>query len=195
DENIDPINWDIECDLAGLTGFTPQFERMKSISSKFRARGLPIAAGGIYATIDPEAVQTIADYLFVGEAEYSWPQFLREWTAGKAQSLYKQETYINMHKSPPPDLSYIRGKDYLYFTVQTSRGCPNNCDFCDVIRVLGRQYRSKTVTQIMKEVMNAQARAVTENVNRPCISREHFLEHGLPTPVSYSMTVMGPIMI
>jgi len=51
DENIAPINWDIECDLVGITGYTLQFERMGLISARFREHGKPVAVGGIYATI------------------------------------------------------------------------------------------------------------------------------------------------
>jgi radical SAM superfamily enzyme YgiQ (UPF0313 family) len=157
DENIEQIDWDLECDLVGVTGYTLQFERMQEICRRFKARGVAVAAGGIYATIDPTAVETIANHLFIGEAEYTWPKFLREWLAGKAQAVYQQLDFIDMADSPPPDLSYIKARNYLYFSVQTSRGCPNNCDFCDVVRVIGRKYRSKPIPQIMREVKNAQA--------------------------------------
>ena len=157
DENIAPIDWNISCDLVGLTGYTLQFERMQAISARFRERGIPVAVGGTYATIDPGKVTGIADILFIGEAEYTWPQFLRDWTAGKANPVYQQDSFIDMKDSPAPDLSYLSAKNYLYFSVQTSRGCPNNCDFCDVIRIMGRKYRSKSIDQIMYEVKNAHA--------------------------------------
>ena len=157
DENVDHIQWNIECDLVGVTGYTLQFERMQEICRRFRERGVAVAVGGIYATIDPKAVATLVDYLFIGEAEYTWPRFLREWTAGKAEPIYQQQDFIDMADSPAPDLSYIRARNYLHFSVQTSRGCPNNCDFCDVVRVIGRKYRSKPIAHIMREVKNAQA--------------------------------------
>lgn len=157
DENIAPVDWTMACDLVGITGYTLQFGRMGEIIRRFRARGIPVAAGGVYATIDPEGVGKIADHLFVGEAEYTWPAFLRDWTQGRPRAVYRQETFVDMKDSPPPDLSYVRPKDYHYFSLQTSRGCPNNCDFCDVIRVSGRKYRSKSIDRIMVEVKNAQA--------------------------------------
>lgn len=160
DENIERINWDLECDVVGVTGYTLQFERLKEICRRFRERGIPVAAGGIYATIDPKAFENIVDYLFIGEAEYTWPRFLHEWVEGKAEPVYKQLELIDMKDSPAPDLSFINARNYLYFTVQTSRGCPNNCDFCDVVRVIGRKYRSKPIPQIMQEVKNAKAAGV-----------------------------------
>jgi hypothetical protein len=157
DENITAINWDIDCDLVGITGFTLQFERMSTISARFRANGRPIAVGGIFATINPGKAKIISDYLFIGEAEYTWPQFLKDWVQNKAQAVYKQESFIDIKDSPPPDLSYIKAENYHYFSLQTSRGCPNNCEFCDVVRVTGRKYRNKSMDQIMIEVKNARA--------------------------------------
>jgi radical SAM superfamily enzyme YgiQ (UPF0313 family) len=157
DENIAPINWEIECDLVGITGFTLQSERMGVISDKFRQRGIPIAIGGIHATINPDSVRNICDHLFIGEAEYTWPQFLRDCFQGSAKNVYEQKTFVDIKDSPAPDLSYIKAENYLYFSLQTSRGCPNNCDFCDVVRVTGRKYRNKSIDRIMLEVKNAHA--------------------------------------
>jgi len=64
---------------------------------------------------------------------------------------------VDMKDVPAPALSYVRAADYLYFSVQTTRGCPNNCDFCDVVVVAGRQRRCKSIPQIMAEVKAAAA--------------------------------------
>jgi radical SAM superfamily enzyme YgiQ (UPF0313 family) len=157
DENIEPIDWDMRCDLVGITGYTLQFERMGVISAKFRERGTPVAVGGIYATINPDNAKNICDHLFIGEAEYTWPLFLRDWVQGGAKAVYEQETFVDIKDSPVPDLSYIKADNYHHFSLQTSRGCPNNCDFCDVLRITGRKYRNKTIDRIMLEVKNAHA--------------------------------------
>ena len=157
DENLSPARLDTECDLVAITGYTLQAERMQFLSDAFRKRGIPVAIGGAFATLEPERVRPLADHLFLGEAEESWPRFLRAWMAGKAASLYQQEELVDLKTSPAPDLSLIDGHDYLYFSVQTCRGCPNNCDFCDVVRLVGRKFRTKTIEQIMREVKNAHA--------------------------------------
>jgi radical SAM superfamily enzyme YgiQ (UPF0313 family) len=130
---------------------------MQQICSRFRERGVPVAVGGVYATLDLERAEVMADHLFIGEAEYTWPMFLREWSEGGAGRVYRQVPFVDIKDTPAPDLSYIRAGDYHYFSVQTSRGCPNNCEFCDVVLIAGREYRRKTIEQIMQEVKNASA--------------------------------------
>ena len=157
DENLASARLDAECDLVAITGYTLQAERMQLLSDAFRKRGIPVAMGGAFATLEPERVRPMADHLFLGEAEKTWPRFLAEWSEGRAGALYRQEEFVDLKESPAPDLSLINAADYLHFSVQTCRGCPNNCDFCDVVRLVGRKFRTKSLEQIMREVKNAHA--------------------------------------
>ena len=157
DENLAPARLDLRCDLVAITGYTLQADRIRELSQAFRARGVPVALGGVFATLEPERARPLADHLFLGEAERTWPRFLADWVAGRAEPRYAQEEFVELAASPPPDLSYVKASDYLYFSVQTCRGCPNNCDFCDVVRLVGRKFRSKSIAQIMGEVKAAHA--------------------------------------
>jgi len=158
DENVSKIDLNMSCDLVAITGYTLHSRRIAEISKAFRERNIPVALGGAFATLNREEAGRLADYHFVGEAEYTWPKFLAQWQKGSADSVYEQKEYIDMKDSPPPKWSFINGKEYLYFTVQTSRGCPNNCDFCDVLLLVGRKYRIKSVKQVMIEIKNAHAK-------------------------------------
>ena len=155
DENVSPLDPDMDCDLVAITGFTLHAPRLRELSAHFRSRGIPVALGGAFATLTPHEARPLADHLFIGEAELTWPCFLRDWADGRPQPLYEQTTHVDMSLSPPPDWSFIRGKDYLYFTVQTSRGCPNKCDFCNAVQLVGRRYRHKSVDQMITEIENA----------------------------------------
>jgi radical SAM superfamily enzyme YgiQ (UPF0313 family) len=155
DENVSEIDFDLKCDLAAITGATLHSRRIDELCKIFREKGRPVALGGTYATIEADNCRNMADYHFIGEAEYTWPQFLRQWVCDKAVKVYKQPEYIDIKDSPAPDWSLINVHDYINISVQTSRGCPNRCDFCDVIQYVGRQYRTKTTEQIMGEVQNA----------------------------------------
>ena len=156
DENLQSIDWALDLDLVAITGYTLHSDRIGRISRAWRERGVPVALGGAFATLNSEQAKKLCDHHFIGEGEYTWPQFLREFVAGNAKPLYKQKTRINMHDSPPPNWFFIDAGDYLYMTVQTSRGCPNRCDFCDAIQLVGRKHRRKTIDQIMVEISNAQ---------------------------------------
>ncbi|MBF0102208.1 MAG: DUF4070 domain-containing protein [Desulfobacterales bacterium] len=155
DENVSKIDLNIKCDLVVITGYTIHAKRIHELSEIFRQKGAQIALGGTYATIYKDKLTGLADYLFIGEAEYIWPKFLCQWVKEEAISQYVQEDYIDMKDSPLPNWSLINLFDYINFPVQTSRGCPNQCDFCDVIKILGRKYRTKSIDQILIEIKNA----------------------------------------
>jgi len=75
DENLAPAHLDLACDLVAITGYTLQAERMQVLSDAFRKRGVPVAVGGAFATLEPERARSMADHLFLGEAEETWPRF------------------------------------------------------------------------------------------------------------------------
>jgi radical SAM superfamily enzyme YgiQ (UPF0313 family) len=157
DENLALARLDMACDLVAITGYTLQAERIGVLSQAFRGRGIPVAVGGVFATLESERARPMADHLFIGEAERTWPRFLNDWLAGRPEALYQQEEFIDLKESPGADLSYVNASDYLYFSVQTCRGCPHNCDFCDVVRMVGRKFRTKSIPQILREVKAAHA--------------------------------------
>ncbi|MBN2040506.1 MAG: DUF4070 domain-containing protein [Spirochaetes bacterium] len=158
DENVSKINFNFKCDLVAVTGSTLHCKRIIEICNTFRSRGVKVALGGTYATINEDLCKNLADYLFIGEGEYTWPEFLKEWTTGNARSVYIQHEYIDMKDSPAPDWDLIDSDDYLNINIQTSRGCPNQCEFCDVIQYVGRKYRIKTSDQILEEIKTAHSK-------------------------------------
>jgi radical SAM superfamily enzyme YgiQ (UPF0313 family) len=157
DENVSDLDPETPCDLAAITGYTLHWPRIREIAAAFRERGVPVALGGAFATLNPEQAGEVADHLFVGEAERTWARFLRDWRAGRALPRYEQESHVDMKESPAPDWSLIDGSDYVNFSLQTNRGCPNNCDFCDAVRLVGRRVRTKALDQVMVEIENARA--------------------------------------
>lgn len=198
DENIDALDWTLDCDLVAITGFTLHAGRIAKISAGFRSKGIPVALGGPFASLDTPDAEPLADHLFIGEGEYTWPAFLRDFAAGRPKPRYVQTKKIDMADSPPPDWSLINGRDYLYMTVQTSRGCPNKCDFCDAIQLVGRRYRTKSIDQIMIEIDNAQKAGaetiffsednfyVKKSFTRELLTRIIAWNTQLPNPVQFS---------
>ena len=141
-------------DLIGVTGYINHFWRVKQLGEIFRGRGIPVAVGGPGVSSAPELYRNHFDVLFIGEAEYTWPQFLTDWQAGRPRPEYRQVEKVDMTRSPQPRWDQVAAdmQHYLIGPVQTTRGCPFDCEFCDVIYIYGRQPRHKSVEQVLEEV-------------------------------------------
>ncbi len=152
DENVEAIDFDTDADVVGITGFVIHKRRMFEIAEAFRRRGKLVVAGGPFATLCPEELHDKVDVLFVGEAEYTWPQFVRDYEAGHWQAEYRQEEKPSMLDSPLPRFDLLRVDRYRSMAIQFARGCPFNCEFCDIIVMYGRRPRTKSTAQVLAEV-------------------------------------------
>ena len=153
DENVEPIDFDTDADIVGLTGYVVHEKRIFELAKEFRRRGKFVVAGGPLASLCPEKLRDKVDVVFVDEAEYTWPQFLADYSAGNWQSEYNQHEKPSMHDSPLPRFDLLKVDRYRTMTIQFARGCPFNCEFCDIIVMYGRKPRTKTVAQVMAEVL------------------------------------------
>jgi len=152
DENIDMIDFGIECDLVGITGYTVHAPRMFEMASEFRKRGVLTVGGGVYCSSHLEQCLPHFDVVIKGEAEKTWPEFLSDWERGKFHRCYVEENSIDLKISPQPRWDLLPMDRYLAGIVQSSRGCPNDCEFCDVTALFGRKCRCKRVDQVMQEI-------------------------------------------
>ncbi len=141
-------------DLVGLTGYNTHYLRCVEIASIFRERGTLLAIGGPGVSGMPEKYRNHFDILFIGEAERTFPEFLKNWKIGKFKSEYRQIEKVDLAESPLPKWDSIKsdmGK-YAMGGVQTRRGCPFDCEFCDVIYLFGRNVRHKPIENVIEEV-------------------------------------------
>ncbi len=141
-------------DLVGLTGYIIHMPRCRQVADIFRGAGVPVAIGGPGISSVPYLFRDYFDILFINEAEHTWPQFLADWEAGRHGPEYRQIDKPNLEHSPLPQWDSIAGdmKRYAMGGVQTTRGCPYDCDFCDVIYLFGRRPRHKPIDNILEEV-------------------------------------------
>ncbi|MBI3760024.1 MAG: B12-binding domain-containing radical SAM protein, partial [Deltaproteobacteria bacterium] len=141
-------------DLVGVTGYLAHVVRMIEIRNEFHRRGVMTVAGGPAVSGSPERFRGIFDVIFLGEAEFTWPNFLHEWVKGEHQAEYRQIERPELSKSPVPLLEKIKNVDTAYVVggVQTTRGCPFDCEFCDVIHLFGRKPRSKPIDHVLEEI-------------------------------------------
>ena len=152
DENVEPVDLDTDADVVGITGFVVHKRRIFELAEAFRRRGKLVVAGGPFATLCPEELRGKVDVLVVGEAEYTWPQFVRDYEAGAWQAEYRQDEKPSMLDSPRPRFELLKGDRYRSMAIQFARGCPFSCEFCDIIVMYGRRPRTKSVAQVLAEV-------------------------------------------
>jgi radical SAM superfamily enzyme YgiQ (UPF0313 family) len=153
DENVRPVDLDFEADVVGITGYSIQKERVYELADAFRKRGIAVAVGGPLvrkATLDECAAH--ADAVFLGEAEYTWPLFIRDCETKSVQALYVQESLVDLSDSPLPRFDLLELASYSSAIIETSRGCPHSCEFCEIPIRLGKGPRTKSPEQAMAEI-------------------------------------------
>jgi radical SAM superfamily enzyme YgiQ (UPF0313 family) len=139
-----------DADLVGITAFTSAANRAYEIAATCRARGIPVVMGGIHASMRPDEAGQHVDAVVVGEAESVWTQLLNDLSAGNLRRRYDGAWLGGEQFLPPRRDLYADG--YMFASIQTSRGCPLDCDFCSVTAHNGRRYRRRPVEQVLDEL-------------------------------------------
>jgi radical SAM superfamily enzyme YgiQ (UPF0313 family) len=153
DVNVEPLlsehfEW---ADIVCIGGMLVQQKSLISIIDQAHQFSCPVVVGGPDPTSQPSLYQS-ADYLVLGEGEITIPLFLQDLAKGCQSGMYESGTKADMKDGVVPRFDLIRFKDYIQVGIQYSRGCPFNCEFCDVIELYGRKSRTKTSAQIIKEL-------------------------------------------
>jgi radical SAM superfamily enzyme YgiQ (UPF0313 family) len=138
-------------DLAFVGGMAVQRESAKRIIAQCRARGLKVVGGGPLFTAEPEEFGDV-DHLVLDEAELTLPVFLKDLKNGHPKRIYRASGFCDLQHTPIPSWDLIRMKKYASMNVQFSRGCPFNCEFCNVTVLFGHRPRLKTPRQVIAEL-------------------------------------------
>ena len=153
DENVEPIDFEEDVDLVGVTGMVMHAPRAYQIAQRFRQRGIPVVMGGPHASSLPLEAKEHVDAVVIGEAENLWEGLLKDLKNGCLKPFYRAEGYCSMEGMPPPRLNLLRKKAYMTINcVQTTRGCPHQCEFCHVTHFFGKTYRCRPVEEVVEEV-------------------------------------------
>jgi len=154
DDRLEPIDYEIETDLVGLSLETYSSKRGYDIAARFRKRGIPVVLGGYHATLCPEEAKEHADTVCIGEAESIWHEILGDAGTGHLKPFYKGDRTRPL-QGLQPDRRIFQGKNYLPVAlVETSRGCPFQCNFCSIGAVFQGTYRRRPAQEIVEELRN-----------------------------------------
>lgn len=152
DESVAPIDLDATADVVGISAMYIQRERAFALADALRARGRTVLMGGGIVAALPDECARHADVCFFGEAEHTWPEFIEDFCRGRHRSHYAAGGRFDMTQARTPRYDLLDMRDYSTGSIQTSRGCPFRCEFCDVPRFDGNRSRTKTLEQVMSEV-------------------------------------------
>lgn len=153
DMNVQPLNQeDIEwADLVFISAMIVQRESLEDVVVRCKAIGKKIVVGGPYISTSAEQLPD-ADHIFVGEAESILPEFVYDLEHGCARRVYQAPERPQLSATPVPHFNLANLKSYSAMSVQYSRGCPFNCEFCDIIEIYGRVPRTKSSKQMLAEL-------------------------------------------
>jgi len=153
DENVEPVDLNAKADLVAISCMTASAPRAYAIADAFRARGIPVVIGGIHPTIMPDEAAAHADAVVIGEAEPVWKEVLDDFLRECLLPRYWHVDYAELVGLPRPRRELLQVQRYLTTNVvQTARGCPNDCSFCTVSRIAGRNVRFRPVDEVIEEV-------------------------------------------
>jgi radical SAM superfamily enzyme YgiQ (UPF0313 family) len=138
-------------DCAFISGMTVQRESAHQIIDRCKRAGVTIVAGGPLFTIEYAQFESV-DHFVLNEAELTLPPFLADFEAGHARHIYTTPDYPDIEKTPVPLWNLVDMSRYATMEIQFSRGCPFDCEFCNVTALLGHRPRTKTVQQIIAEL-------------------------------------------
>lgn len=159
DEGIDEIDPDaIQADLVGISAITGTAPRAYQIAAQLQRRAIPVVLGGVHPTLLPDEAQKHADAIVTGYAEESWPQLLRDFVANQMQARYTQSKSLSLANLPLPkrhlfDTSLVN----IAHTIEATRGCIYQCDFCVVPAAWGRPIQ-KPVADVVADIRQMGAR-------------------------------------
>jgi radical SAM superfamily enzyme YgiQ (UPF0313 family) len=143
------LDW---ADVVMTGGMLPQRPDTQIVIALAQARSRPVVVGGPDATSVPQEYAT-ADFQVLGEAEGVIDEFIGAWNTGARSGVFTAEKFkIDVTKTPIPRFDLLKRSQYVYLGVQFARGCPFNCEFCDIIELYGRMPRVKTIEQILSEL-------------------------------------------
>ena len=142
----------IWADLIMVSGMRVQKDDIREILLKARVLGRRTIIGGPFASSEPELLLRLADHVVVGEPDEIFSEIASDLEHGSAKRLYEVKEKPDVSKTPLPRFDLLKIDKYASMAIQFSRGCPFQCEFCDIITIYGRKPRTKHPAQVIAEL-------------------------------------------
>jgi radical SAM superfamily enzyme YgiQ (UPF0313 family) len=156
EEEIEDINFDLDCDLVGITTMTATAPRAYDIASEFKKHGKKVVMGGIHPTVLPNEAKKYCDSVVIGEAETVWVKLLADFEKNRLKPFYNGGIAKNIDNYPLPRRDLIKKPAVLNIhPIVSSRGCPYSCDFCSVWKFFGRRVRHVSIDRVVQDIKSA----------------------------------------
>lgn len=156
DESIDTIPENFNADIVGISLITGTANRAYEIADYYRKKKITVVLGGVHVTILPDEAKNHADSIVIGTAEKTWPELLKDFSAGNLKKVYKEDEKSDdqLLSYPIPERSLQKpGKYMVPNTVMATRGCMHRCEFC-TIPSLGHKYYKRPVEEVIKDIQS-----------------------------------------
>jgi radical SAM superfamily enzyme YgiQ (UPF0313 family) len=153
DEDVEPIDFNTDADLIGISFMTFNAPRAYEIADRFRKEiGKPVIFGGYHPTFMPEEAIKHADAVCIGEAENNVPQMIEDFLTGRLEPFYKSET-VDLKGLAIPNRNLIKKSAYIIpDALQATRGCPHRCKFCSITAFFENKFRARPVGEVIEEL-------------------------------------------
>jgi len=179
DARVKPVDYDARVDLVGITGFTAEMPSAYSIADNFRKKSVKVVMGGVHVSAVPDEALKHADAVVIGEAELVWEKLLADFQRSELKQKYKADHLCDMKNMAIPRRELLDRSMYSgFYTLQATRGCPFNCDYCAVTAFFGHEFRVRPVDEVIEEIKGFEKKEfffMDDNiVGRPKYAKELF---------------------
>lgn len=161
DEAIEPINYNCDADLVGITALTRFAPHAYEIADRFRKNGVKVVMGGMHPSALPMEALKHCDSVVIGEAENVWSSLINDFEKNQLKKMYKYKGFVDLKTLRPPRRDLFKKERYMFtHLIQTTRGCPFNCGFCSVTKFFGRTFRTRPVECVINEIRHMKTKFV-----------------------------------
>ena len=179
DARVTSVDYNARVDLVGITGFTAEITSAYHIADNFRKKGVKVVLGGVHVSALPDEALQHADAVVIGEAELVWHKLLEDFKRSGLKQKYKADNLCDMENMVTPRRDILNRKMYSGFnTLQATRGCPFNCDYCAVTAFFGHEFRVRPIDEVIAEIKGFDTKEfffMDDNiVGRPKYAKELF---------------------